>query len=624
MSKKRLIALRVLILPSEFSCMNVSRAALLRLLPVVTAATLPACTLPRMLRVAQEGQQVQVRPPVLEANGENVLAELEVRVPAKHLHKGAVYELPLRYRYDNGLREDTAGTVRFLVGEFVYDEQDRNFVVVKKPISFPYEPRKNPGQLVTMPQVRRLKPGGKVLKAGKELMVARGVVLPSRLVVREVERVTYLPEEASLEGGGTRVLPFFFDEGQSAIRNYLGTNVAALEEFIEANQQTQKVMIVAGHSPDSLDSHDSRLPEKRVQALMRYYKRRLDNNSYLNSLSSVKFETQTYRRRWDLFLSKVQASALQPEQIDSVVSIINDSRGTWAQKEKQLHTLSFFDYIEQYVYPVMRFGTVAVRYTAPQRLQSEIYILSKKIVEKELEADALTPEELRYSATLTPLLAEKQRIYETAVATSGRWEAYHNLAVVLLERSEKEVSDKVRRAYQRRAATNFTLAAHRNPTATMFYHVATAWHRAGDRLEALQNYDYAIKLGGSKPILDKVFADKAALEIEIGQTDDAIRSLSYSDKSYQNVMNRALIYLTKENYDGAAQIYQEALNLKPNDPMAYYCLAVVAARAQREGDVGQYLRRAVQLDRTFAQRAVEDLEFRSYAGSKTFVEALRQ
>jgi tetratricopeptide (TPR) repeat protein len=471
--------------------------------------------------------------------------------------------------------------------------------------------------------VRRLKPGGKVLKAKDELVIGRGIVMPSRLVVREPEPVELLPESAKLEQGGTRVLPLFFDQGQYAIRNYLGTNVEALEDFIEANQHTERVLIVAGHSPDSIDSHDPRLPDKRVQALLKFYKKRLDTDSYLNSLKSVKFETRAYRRNWDLFLNKVQTSALKPAEIDSVVSIINDTPGTWAQKEKKLHKLSYFDYLEEYIYPVMRFGTVAVVYTAPKRLQSEIYLLSKKIMEKQLEADALTPEELRYSATLTPLLAEKQRIYEMSVATSGAWQAYYNLAVVLLQRSEKEVSDKVRKAYLRRAATNFTLAAHRNPTAQMFYHVADAYHRAGDNLEALQGYDYAIKLGGPHEVLEKVFADKAALELQIGQPDDALRSLSYSGNTYQNTMNRALIYVLKENYDGAAEIYHKALTIKPNDPMAYYCLAVVAARAQREGDVGQYLRHAVQLDRNYAQRAVEDLEFRSYAGSKMFVEALR-
>ncbi|WP_170172578.1 hypothetical protein [Hymenobacter rigui] len=36
-----------------------------------------------------------------------------------------------------------------------------------------------------------------------------------------------------------------------------------------------------------------------------------------------------------------------------------------------------------------------------------------------------------------------------------------------------------------------------------------------------------------------------------------------------------------------------------------------------------HLRRAVQLDRTYANRAVEDLEFREFAKGKQFMESLR-
>ena len=575
-----------------------------------------------MLKVAQAGQQVRVVPSVLESNGENVLFDVTARVPARHLQKGAAYQLALSYRYGNGLYEDTVGTLSFVSGEYVYDDSVKNQLVIRRQLAFPYAARKSPGELVARPVARELKPGGKVL-LGKLLPLARGIVTTDQLVVREDSAVALLTETVSHVRGGTRVLPFFFDAGEAKIRNYLGTNVAALEDFIEANQRTEKVMIAAGHSPDSLDRHDPRLADKRVRALLTYYKHRVDTDSYLNSVKNIDFETQVYRRRWDLFLNKVQESALKPAQIDSVVRLINDTRGTYAQKEASLHQLSFFDYIEQYIYPVLRFGTVAVTYTAPKRYDSEIYLLSRKIVEQQTAADVLTAEELRYSAQLTPLLAEKQRIYETAVATTGSWEAYHNLAVVLLDRAGKEVSDKVRRAYRRRAAVNFTLAAHRHPTARQFFYVATAYHRANDRLEALQAYEYAIKLGGKRAVLEKVFADKAALEIEVGQLGDALTSLSYSNKSYQNVMNRALIYLLKGNYSGAATIYQEALALRPNSPLTYYCLAVVAARRHNELAVGNLLRHAVQLDRSFADRAVGDLEFAEVLKSKAFLEAVR-
>lgn len=601
--------------------MRILPRLLASLLTLSALGVLPGCTLQRMLKVARKDQQITVVPGVLESNGENVLFEVEARRPARHLRKGKAYGLRLSYRYNNALREDTVGRLPFVFGEYVYDPLHKSQLVITKQFSFPYAPNKNPGVLVAVPEAYELRPGGKRRK-GPEMVLVHGIVTTGRLVVRQEPAVEFLPASVDNNMDGTRVLPFFFDAGQSEIRNYLGTNVAALEDFIEANQHTSKVMIVAGHSPDSLDRHDPRLADKRVQALVKYYKKRVDTDAYLNSVRNIEFETQAYHQRWDLFLHKVQQSALTPAQIDSVVLLLNEP-GTFARKEQLLRALSFYDYLEQYIYPVLRFGTVAVQYTAPKRYDSEIYLLSRKIVEKQTEADALTPEELRYSATLTPLLAEKQRIYETAVATTGRWEAYYNLGVVLLKRAEKETSAKVQRAYLRRAAVNFTLAAHRNPTAPLFYQVANAYHRADDRLEALQNYDYAIKLGGPRPTLEKVFADKAALEIEVGQLEDALSSLSYAGKSYQNVMNRALIHLLKDDHAGAARLYQEALSLQPNDPQAYYCLAIGAARAQDELLMSQHLRRAVQLDRAYADRAVGDLEFRRYARSKPFLEALR-
>ncbi|WP_156175920.1 hypothetical protein [Hymenobacter terrenus] len=589
------------------------------------AATLllSACALPRVLKQAETGRTVVAHPTPLTASGETVPFEVTARVPAKHLHKGVAYELLLRYRYEHGLREDTLGRIAFTLGNYVYDDENKAQLVATKKFSLPNTPSRNPGELLAHAQVRELKKNGRVLRAPDDVRVARGIANPARLVVREDTVLTLLPERASNNMSGTRILPLYFDEGQWFIRGYLGTNVAALEDLIDANQHTKQVLIIAGHSPDSVDAHNRLLASKRVRMLLYYYKQRVKNFSYLNKVENIRFDTLAYTRRWDTFLSKVMTSALKADQIDSVVTIINDTRGTFEQKEKALHRLSSFDYISQYIYPVLRFGTVAVTYTAPKRYNSEVYLLSKKIVDKQIETDALTPEELRYSASLTPLLAEKQRIYEVAAANTNSWEAFHNLGVVLLQRAEKEPTDKTRAAYYRRAAVNFTLAAHRNPTAEFFYHAATAYHRAGDRAEALQNYDYAIKLGGARPLLRKIFSDRAALEIELGQTDEALRSLQYTGPSYQNALNTALIEVGREHYDLALTQYRLAQTLRPTAAAPVYGMAVVAAHQKDEAAVGTLLKQAVSLDRSYAQRAVEDLEFQDYAQGKVFREALR-
>ena len=584
---------------------------------------LSACALPRVLKQAEAGRAIGTRPSPLTAAGETVPFEVVARVPAQHLRKGVAYELLLRYRYEHGLREDTLGRIAFTTGNYVYDEENKGMLVATQKFTIPNTPGRNPGELLAHAQVRELKKNGKVLRAAEDVRVARGIADPARLVTREDTVLTLLPEKASNVMSGTRVLPFFFDEDQWFIRGYLGTNVAALEDLIDANQYTRQVLIIAGHSPDSTDAHNRLLASKRVRMLLYYYKQRVKNFSYLNKNEEIRYDTLAYVRRWDTFLNKVMTSALKAEQIDSVVTLINDTQGTFEQKEKALHKLSSFDYIEQYIYPVLRFGTVAVTYSAPKRYDSEVYLLSKKIVEKQVEADALTPEELRYSATLTPLLAEKQRIYETAAANTNSWEAFHNLGVVLLQRAEKEPTDKIQKAYYRRAAVNFTLAAHRNPTAEFFYHAATAYHRAGDRLEALQNYDYAIKLGGARPLLRKIFSDRAALEIEVGQADEALRSLQYAGPSYQNALNTGLIHVGREHYEVALEQYRLAQALRPTAAAPVYGMAVVAARQKNEAAVGTLLKQAVALDRRYAQRAVEDLEFQDLAQGKVFREALR-
>ena len=590
---------------------------------LVATALLSACTLPRVLKEAEAGRTVVAHPAPLTASGETVPFEVAARVPAKHLHKGVAYELLLRYRYEHGLREDTLGRITFTSGNFVYDDEHKGQLLATQKFTIANTPGRNPGELLAHGQVRELKKNGKVLRAPADVLVARGIADPARLVIREDTALTLLPERANNNMSGTRVLPFFFDEDKWFIRGYLGTNVAALEDLIDANQQTRQVLIIAGHSPDSTDAHNRLLASKRVRMLLYYYKQRVKNFSYLNKVENIRFDTLAYVRKWDTFLQKVTTSALKADQIDSVVTIINDTKGTFEQKEKALHRLSYFDYIEQYIYPVLRFGTVAVTYTAPKRYDSEVYLLSKKIVDKQVEAEALTPEELRYSATLTPLLAEKQRIYEVAAANTNSWEAFHNLGVVLLQRAEKEPTEKIQKAYYRRAAVNFTLAAHRHPTAEFFYHAATAYHRAGDRLEALQNYDYAIKLGGPRPLLRKIFSDRAALEIEVGQPDEALRSLQYAGPSYQNYLNTALIEVGREHYELALEQYRLARGLRLMAAAPVYGMAVVAARQKDEVAAGNFLRQAVALDRSYAQRAVEDLEFQDYAQGKVFREALR-
>jgi tetratricopeptide (TPR) repeat protein len=583
-------------------------------LALICSTLFSGCTLSRLIKLSRK-QKVTIIPTQLEVSGENVLFEVKAQVPLKMVQKKGVYGLELAYVYGDN-KEEPIGRIAFNPGEFVYEDK---LPTITRQFSFPYTPEKNPGRLMMQGVASNPK---RREKRTNQQELAKGLITTSKLVARNNE-VTYELDNFDTEEESYNTLTFYFDKGQTVLRNYLGTNVSVLNDFIEANYKTGAVEIIGSTSPEKEEIQKPRLATQRAQVLQRFYKHKLDVSDYVNNVKAIDFKTTPIRTGWDNFINKVKTSALPKEEIEKIFAIVN-GEGNFLEKEEKLQKLDSYEYLELYVYPVLRFAEVKIAYTPVQKKNYEIYLLSKKIVDKELDKQALTERELRYAATLTPLLAEKQKIYEAAIRTTDNWQAYHNLGVVYLLMAKQEYRPNIKNELLKKSAQNLIYASHRNPAANTFYHAASAHHLRGNTLEALQAYDYAVKLGGNKELLEKVFADKAALELEIGQVDDALSSLAYAGTSYQNYINRGLCYILKENYDEAPKFYEAALKIKPDDALAYYSLAIIAARKKDENLMASYLKRAVQADKTFVQRAIEDLEFRPYLKKDYFQAALKR
>lgn len=581
---------------------------------LICSILLSGCTLTRLIKLSNK-QTVSVIPHQLEVSGDNVLFEVKAQIPRKIIHKKAVYGLELSYRYGEA-QEEPIGRLAFIPGEFVYEN---NLPTITRQFSFPYSPEKNPGVLLMQGVATDQK---RHEKRTKKTELAKGLITTSKLVARNNE-VSYELDNYAPEQESHNTLTFYFDKGQAALRDYLGTNVTVLNDFIQANYKTEAVNIIAGTSPEKEELQKPRLATQRAQALQKFYKHKLEVSDYTNNTQAITFSTHPQRAGWDSLIKKVQASALPKDEIEKILGIVN-GEGSFLQKEERLQELESYEYLELYVYPVLRFAEVKIAYTPVQKKNYEIYLLSKQIVEKAADKSVLSEQELRYAATLTPLLAEKQKIYEAAIRTTDHWQAYHNLGVVYLLRAKQEYRPQLKSELLKKSAQNLIYASHRNPAARTFYHAASAHHLRGSALEALQAYDYAIKLGGDKNLLQKVFGDKAALEIEIGQIDDALTSLRYAGTSYQNFINKGLCYLLKENYDESPKFYQEALKLKPDDALAYYSLAIIAARQKDENLMAAYLQKAVQAEKSYVQRAIDDLEFRPYRKKDYFQAALKR
>jgi tetratricopeptide (TPR) repeat protein len=412
------------------------------------------------------------------------------------------------------------------------------------------------------------------------------------------------------DGPGT--ILFYFDENQFATKAYLGENLPVLDQYAMDTVKRQTVKVIGSQAPNERGTD---MAQKRAKALADYYRTKVSALDYAGK--KVDVSTETEPTDWSSLLERVNKSALPKAQKQEVATILQGT-GSDKQKADALQKSAAFDYISRYIYPTMRFARVEVDYNRARKSDYELYLLARRIADDSISAQELTAEELQYAATLTPLLAERRKLYEAAVKTTDKWPAYYNLGVVYTEMARKEYRPKAKEALLDKAIHNLNFAGFRNPTSEVNYALASAYHLRGEREKALQIYDYALKLGAEQELLHRIFADKAALEMEMGQYDEAIRSLTYSGDDYQSNMNLGLSYLLKENYEGARQYYEKALYLKEEDPLAHYSLAVVRAREQNEAAVLIHLRRAIQRDRSYMERAFDDPEFAAYHGKQSF------
>lgn len=446
----------------------------------------------------------------------------------------------------------------------------------------------------------------------KPEQVAVGLITTPLLIVKN-NKVEYLPEKLSQASERSSGANFYFDKASTQPHLSLGTNLELLDRYAIDNVPSQQIRIEASQSPDETGG----MAERRARAMEDFYRQRVNTLDYNNK--KISFQRSVKKIDWPLLLSKIKASPLPQRDVQEAISVINSDK---EEKQKELQQTTAYPYLKQYIYPALRYTKLKFNYNSDRKADYEIYLLAKKIAEEKVQASVLTEEELHYAATLTPLLEERRKIYEAAVKTTDKWPAYYNLGTVYVEMARKDYREATKQALLARAIENLTFAGFRNPSAEVYYSLASAYHLSYKRLEALQYYDYAIKLGGTKEILQRIFADKAALEIEIGQYDDAIESLRYAGDSYQTNMNLGLSYLLKENYEGAESFYGEALKQQPGDALAHYSLALIGARTGDEEMLEQHLQLAVNADNSFMERAITDLEFSAYKSKPFFKDAL--
>lgn len=568
------------------------------------------CTLQRMVKTAEKDQQVAVVPSPLTTNGESINFELKAQVPEKLIREKEVYKLDVYYEYGKEQKRENVGTYSFEVGEFLYE--DRKPTITRQ-LSFPYAPEKTSGRLMVQGRAIALKDND--VEYTKAKQVAVGLNTTPLLLVRS-NSFSFSDNKYAEATDSIGKIVFYFESGQTKLDDLSDEKLKVLDQYAMDNVPTQSIKITGMRSPGE---EGSNLAQKRAQTLEQQYRQKvklLDYNGKKLQITTAVEDNVT-----EVLLEKLETTALPKEQKQQVLTILQGD-GSEQEKLKALEQTEAYTYLQKYVYPSLQTVKMEFSYNRSRRPDYELYLQAQRIAKGEASADQLTEDELQHAATLTPLLAEKRRLYEAAVKTTDKWPAYYNLGVVYYEMAQKDYRPAAKKELLEKAVHNLTFAGYRNPTPKVYYGLASAYHQLGKYNEALEYYNYALTLGGEEAMQQAIFADKAALEIETGRNDEAIASLRYAGDTYQTNMNLGLSYLLKENYEGAKDFYLKALEQKQNDALAYYSLAILGARSQDEEMLENALRRAVNADKAFTQKAINDVEFEAYRDKAAYKDAL--
>lgn len=522
-----------------------------------------------------------VNPNPLEVVGDKVPATVSARIPAKFFQKNAQVTVTPYLVYDGG---EAASQPYAFQGEKVrgnapvinYD----NGGTVTIPVTYTYQPEMIKSQLQLAFNVTQ----GNKQYVLPRVTVADGVVATAALANAGSVNPALAPDKFQRVINEKYNADIHFLVNQANIRDAQANSaeMAELNKRItetknDSTLQLEEINISSYASPEGSLDYNTRLAEKREVNTTDFMKGRLkkDNVTEFGELTA-NFTPED----WEGFQKLVAASDIQDKElILSVLSMYNDPE----QREKEIRNLSsIFDQLADQILPRLRKSRITASINVIGKSDNEILNLY------ETNPSKLNVDELLYAATLFDNNADKMKVYNKAAELyPNDYRVYNDLGLTQYVAGDFDA-----------AKANFNQASRIKPDA--------AEPQMNLGLIALLNKDYRIanQKFGSAAGIDELGDALGTYYLMTGDVNSAVRAFGATKSN-----NAALAQILSKDYSKAKSTLG-AIN--DPDAMTYYLTAVLGARTNNDKMVSANLRQAVKLDRSLADRAAKDLEFKNF------------
>lgn len=601
--------------------MKTQTSKLLFPLLILGVLSMTGCALGQMVKAAKDNN-LTVEPSPLEVHADKVTFTMSATLPPKLLKPKKVFTISTYYRY--GTAEQQLEPVEFRADD--YPNSNTESTQVSQEYSFPFKAGMERGNIEIQGKASNPKNGA--YRETERLGIAEGLITTSTLV-----QPSYA---AAYAGHGyndqEELIPtnvsFKFDQGKSVfkkseIEGAAGSRFAA---FIAEKNVTRTVTIIGSHSPEGKDRINSELAQERAAAIETWYREQMDKYDYQDMASQIRFIQKPVIDDWTEFKSMLASSGLTSAQKSEYNSIINGT-GSFEQKEKQLQKLSTYKKVFDEIYPELRTAKTEVLTVKPKKTPEQIANLALQIANGRTSADQLSIEELAYAAANNPSLEEKKKIYEAAAKKNDTWVIHNNLGAVNLEMAMQSGARGQRNLIST-ALNHFQISnqkkANVEAQANIGMALAMQAQSSADLLpEALAALDKALGMNPGNDIRQGVSGAKGYIQIRQADYSGAVSTLGRAGDSSVDQYNKGLAQLLNKDFRNAQTTLESVIGADRAYVWAHYVAAVAAARQENENKVIEHLRNAVNADSSLKQKALNDLEFRTFSGSQAFIDLLR-
>ncbi|MEM6841125.1 MAG: hypothetical protein AAF632_02760 [Bacteroidota bacterium] len=576
-------------------------------------------SLKKMVKMAEE-QNLTVEPSPLELQGSTITFNMSAKLPVKMLKKDKIYTVNTFYQY--GDQRVDVGSVEFRAADFPNGaeqepEQSQEF-------TFDYAGEEMDNGMLMVQGVAS-DPNSDKTAETPEMQVAEGLIVTQKLV----ETPSYVAYGNHGYNNQEELIPtnvnFYFPQGSSVLRRSETRSDRGdrFSNFIAEKNVTRSVTITGTHSPEGSERVNSDLSSDRAGRIEEYYREQMDRYDYQGAADSIEFILKPVVEDWAQFNDSLQNyDGISAGEKAEYSSIINGA-GSFEEKEDQLQQLPTYRKVFADVYPKLRTAQTNILTVKEKKTDSQIATFAKQIYEGVFGSDSLTSEELMYSATLTPSLDEKQKIYEEAIESYDSWAARNNLGAVYIaqamEAEGSEMTDKLDEAL-----SNLEQSARMEDNAEAHANMAIIYAVRGDTERAKQEIDQANGMQPSEPDARAgMNGVRGAIQIMNGEYQEAVSTLSNASESAQNSFNLGLAQVLTDNYENAITSFEEALSQESGMAKAQYGIAIANAYLQNESGMTDALSAAVQADPSLREYALSDLVFTNYKESEAFRSALQ-